>query len=1083
MKAILTLATGCAFAFATVLPLRAQAPNNLPAAGKQAAKNFRNLPLAFEANQGQADPAVRFLARGAGYGIYLTEREAVLTMRPSLRRHSPSEGALRADRTPPEVVRMKLAGASTAAQPDGLNKLPGVANYFIGNDPSKWRTGVPTYAKVRYAGVYPGVDLVYYGDQQHLEYDFVVEPGKSASAVRLSFEGAKSVKLDADGNLVLKSKRGEMVFQQPIAYQVEGGVRREVESRFRLFGGKSAGFRLGSYDHAAPLIIDPVLVYATLLGGNGLGGDREGDAANAVATDAQGNAYVTGFTDSSDFPVSSPYDGTYNSEFEMAFVSKINADGSAFVYSTFLGGTWDDVGQSIAADTSGNAYIAGGTRSSDFPLVNPIQNGSFINQFGQWHGFVTKIAPSGESLVYSTYLGGTGEDYAFAIAVDPSRNVYIAGYTSSQDFPTVNPLQAKNKATTTNPLTGFVSKINPGGTAFVYSTYLGGSYSDVVYGIAADKAGNAYATGQALSSNFPVYNALQSKFVGTAGYSAAPFLSKIKGDGSSFVYSTYVGGGGEAPTGAGDAAYAVAADSIGDAYIVGEVYSTLDLPLVHALQTTLGPLGYGAFLTKVNPEGSAFDYSTFIGDTNGADGVATDRYGNAYVTGYQYCPWDLPAPVNPVATCVAKGPSGNGSVILEAFIYRVAADGSAITFASPYGGGYEQGYGIAVDPSGNVYVAGQVDRASAFPTVNALENHAEGTAEGFLLKIDMAVPTATLTPGTLSFASTTVGNTTAAEVATLKNTSASLTLTIDTNGISFTGADPGSFTRTATTCGTTLAAGDSCTISVALKPTHAGSLTAELSVADNATGSPQLVSLSGTGVAATVPTATLTPGTLSFASTTVGNTTAAEVATLKNTSASLTLTINTNGISFTGADPGSFTRTATTCGTILAARASCTISVALKPTHAGSLTAELSVADNATGSPQLVSLSGTGVAATVPTATLAPGTLSFASTAVGNTTTAQIATLKNTSASLTLTISTNGISFTGADPGSFTRTATTCGTTLAAGASCTISVALKPTHTGLLTAELSVADNATGSPQLVSLSGTGVAAPNATRTP
>jgi hypothetical protein len=323
--------------------------------------------------------------------------------------------------------------------------------------------------------------------------------------------------------------------------------------------------------------------------------------------------------------------------------------------------------------------------------------------------------------------------------------------------------------------------------------------------------------------------------------------------------------------------------------------------------------------------------------------------------------------------------------------------------------------------------------------------------------------TATLTPTSLSFGSENVGSTTAAQVATLKNTSASTTLTIST--ITFTGADPGSFTKTATTCGTTLAAGASCTISVALKPTHSGALSAYLSVADNATGSPQTSYLTGTGAAA--PTATLSPTSLSFGSENVGSATAAQVVTLKNTSASTTLTIST--ITFTGADPASFTQTATTCGTTLAAGASCTISVAFKPTHTGALTAYLSVADNATGSPQTSSLAGTGVAA--PTATLSPTSLAFGSETVGSTTAAQIVTLKNTSASLTLTIST--ITFTGADPHSFTQTATTCGTTLAAGASCTISVAFQPTHAGALTAYLSVADNGASSPQSVALSGTG----------
>jgi hypothetical protein len=779
MNARWPLVTVVALALSISCPLASQGQaNESPLAVKPAAKDFRGLPIGFEANQGQADPAVRFLARGAGYGIYLGEQEAVLAIRHSRRKNGPGSPKLHEVSPPLDVVRMKLIGAREAAEPEGLEKLPGVANYFIGNDPSKWRTGVPTYAKVRYPEVYPGVDLEYYGNQQQLEYDFVVAPGESAAPIRLSFDGARSVAPDSEGNLVLKSKRGAMIFRKPVAYQVIGGKMHLVESWFRLLLGRSAGFRLGRYDHNAPLTIDPVIVYSSLLGGNGLGGNQYGDAASAVATDAQGNAYVTGQTDSSDFPVSSPYDGKYDTEFAMAFVSKINASGSAFVYSTFLGGTWEDWGYGIAADSSGNAYVAGGTRSSDFPVVNAIQSSVKV-QVGQWTGFITKINPSGQALVYSTYLGGSGEDEALGIAVDSSGNAYVTGTTSSLDFPTYKPLQSTNKATTVNPLTGFVSKINPGGTAFVYSTYIGGSYADEAYGIAADSAGNAYVTGQALSSDFPVYNALQGKFVGTAGASAAPFLSKIKPDGSGFVYSTYVGGGPEAPTGAGDSAYAVAADSTGNAYIAGEVYSTLDLPLVNPLQTGLGPYGYGAFLSKVNPEGTAFVYSTFIGDTNGALGVAVDGSGNAYVTGQQYCPWDQPTPVNPIGACSTQGGPLNPNVIIEAFIYEVTADGSAFTFASPYGGGSEYGYGIAVDPTGNVYVAGQTRYATAFPTVSALDKTAEGPQEGFLLKIDMATSApAAATP----VISPSTGSYTTSQTVSISDTTPNGTIYYTTNG-------------------------------------------------------------------------------------------------------------------------------------------------------------------------------------------------------------------------------------------------------------------------------------------------------------
>jgi uncharacterized repeat protein (TIGR03803 family) len=467
----------------------------------------------------------------------------------------------------------------------------------------------------------------------------------------------------------------------------------------------------------------------------------------------------------------------------------------------------------------------------------------------------------------------------------------------------------------------------------------------------------------------------------------------------------------------------------------------------------LSPAGGGAWTFAVIHSFGAYETDGF----NPTSGMIFDADGNLYGTTFN-------GGTDLGGTVFELSPA-TGGVFDEQVLYN---------FAGPTADGIHPEAGLIFNSSGNLFgttrYGGANGSGSSGGTVFELETKAKVNA-----------PTATLTPGSFTFASTTVGATSAAQVVTLKNTSASLSLTINT--ITFTGADPGSFTQTATTCGASLAAGASCTISVAFKPTHAGALTANLSVADNATNSPQTSSLAGTGVAATAPTATLTPTSLSFGSETVGSTTASQVVTLKNTSASVALTINTNGISFTGADPGSFTRTATTCGTTLAAGASCTISVAFKPTHAGALTANLSVADNATGSPQTSSLTGTGVAAAVPTATLSPTSLSFGSETLGSTTAAQVVTLKNTSASVALTINTNGITFTGADPGSFTQTATTCGTTLAAGASCTISVAFRPTHAGALTAYLSIADNATGSPQTSSLAGTGVAAPTATLSP
>lgn len=467
----------------------------------------------------------------------------------------------------------------------------------------------------------------------------------------------------------------------------------------------------------------------------------------------------------------------------------------------------------------------------------------------------------------------------------------------------------------------------------------------------------------------------------------------------------------------------------------------------------LSPAGGGAWSFAVIHSFGAYETDGF----NPTAGMIFDADGNLYGTTFG-------GGTDLGGTVFELSPAAGGAWT-EQVLYN---------FASPTADGIHPEAGLIFNSSGNL-----------FGTTRYGGAHGSSSSGGTVFELDTkatvgSAPTATLTPASLTFASTTVGVTTAAQTVTLKNTSASLTLTIDTNGITFTGSDPTSFTQTATTCGTTLAAGASCTISVAFKPQAAGPLSANLAVADNAAGSPQLVTLSGTGVASG-PTVTLTG--ITFGNQTEGVTSAAKTATLTNTSTSTSLSITS--ITITGTNKADFTITTGTsaCGTTLAANTSCPIYVTFKPSTTVAESATLSVADNATGSPQTAALTGTGVAP-APTATLTPTGLTFASTTVGDTTAAQTSTLKNTSASLTLTINTNGITFTGADPTSFTQTATTCGTTLAAGASCTISVAFKPAAAGPLSANLSVADNATGSPQLVTLNGAGVAiGPTATLTP
>lgn len=453
---------------------------------------YGEMALRFERNQGQMDERVRFAARGAGYGLWLTDEGALLSLRSSAPEREKPQAA---------VIRMKLLKANGQALARGAEELPGRSNYFVGNDPRKWRSGVSNYAKVVYSQVYRGVDLVYYGKGGELEYDFKVAAGANPEAIGWRIEGAQRLRLDASGELVIGTAAGEVRQRRPLAYQEEGGKRREVAARYEMRGGNEVSFALGRYDRGKPLVIDPVLSYSTYLGGN------SDDVAMAVAADAAGNAYVTGYTFSTDFPTVGGLQHTSPGVFD-AFVAKLNPAGTALVYSTYLGGNNGDMGNGIAVDAGGNVYVTGATSSDNFPTANPIQP-PFNRGFSD--AFVTKLNATGSALVYSTYLGGTKLDEGLSISVDAAGNAYVAGSTHSTDFPTVNPLQPAYGGFTSD---GFVAKLNPAGSALVYSTYLGGIGEDTAYAVAADAAGNAYVTGSTSSANFPTAAPLQPAFHG-----------------------------------------------------------------------------------------------------------------------------------------------------------------------------------------------------------------------------------------------------------------------------------------------------------------------------------------------------------------------------------------------------------------------------------------------------------------------------------------------------------------------------------------------------------------------------------------
>src|ERR1700722_13801248 len=646
-----------------------------------------NLPLSFEPARRKSKSEVSYLTRSGSYNLFLDSGESVLV----------GKGT--------STLRTKLAGSDPAARLVPEGPQTSVSNYFVGNDPNRWRTSVPNFEKIRYVAIYPGIDLVYYGREGNVEYDWILSPGADSRRIRMVFEGADRLRIDRNGDLVIKVGKNEYRHRKPVAYQEAGSKRIEIAGAWNLHD-KEGSFRLGPYDHEKPLTIDPTLAYATYLGGTGT------DYAYAVAVDSAGNTYITGGAGSTDFPTTSPEQGARDGQNDV-FITKINAAGTAKIYSTYLGGGGVDEGKGIAVDSAGNAYVTGSAGSFDFPLKNPIQG----IYGGSGDVFVTKIDAAGAALVYSTYLGGNSQDYGTAIAVDLAGIAYVAGVTFSANFPTVSPFQSAKGALED----AFVAKINAAGSAWVYSTYLGGNDADEAYGIAADAAGNAYVTGKTFSTNFPLQSAIRSAVV-----AGDAFVTKINPTGSALVFSTYFGGS------AADTGNAIAVDSTG-VYVAGSSVS-LDLPVVNAFQPRIGGPGQDdVFVAKLNPSGSALIYCTYLGggSSDEAYGVAVDAAGNAWITGRTNSS-DFPL----------KNTMQSSRVAFEMFVTELTLDGSSILFSTFYGGtGSEVGQGIAVDSAGNVHVAGQTT-STDLQTVNALQQRNGGNTDAVVLLFGNA----TITP-------------------------------------------------------------------------------------------------------------------------------------------------------------------------------------------------------------------------------------------------------------------------------------------------------------------------------------------------
>jgi hypothetical protein len=622
--------------------------------GVQVQLSSAQTALVFEPNRGQADSNFEWIGRGAGFRLGITSDGVTLEFRDHIRTtpskpQFPNASQVAKSKTTQKsaqstLVKLHLSG-SNGWKPIGAKPTGGISNYFIGKTPASWHTDIPQYAQVEVTGVYKGVDLVFHGDESALEYDFVVAPGGDPKQIQLQFEGAASLEVDkANGDLVVTTaSKTELRHAQPKIYQEVDGQKVPVKGGFHVLKGDTAGFTIERFDSKKPLVIDPTISFVTFLGGS------DTDSASAVAVDGLGYTYVTGQTYSGNFNVVGGIIQGSRSGNSDAFVTKLGTGGN-IVFSTFLGGGDNDAGNGIAVDASG-VYVGGQTHSDDFPVRQPFQ----YAKKGDANIFVSKLSPSGNRLVYSTYLGGSGGENGGAIAIDASQSAYVAGFTTSTDFPATNGYEYYPGGA----VSGFVAKFSPNGVSLVYATYLGGSVVDSISAIAVDSSLSAYVTGEAVSPDFPYAGYESTMF----GGSPSAFLTKLSPAGDSLIYSTSLSL--ETTIGTG-----VSVDTAGNAYVAGTFCSPCS--------NTSPDL---AFVAKASPEGK-LSYVKYLAGTDGssdAAAIATDADGDTYVAGNTSSttfPGAPPLTPNPTAGFLVKlDKNGNGplyTIFLGAQINGVA---------------------------------------------------------------------------------------------------------------------------------------------------------------------------------------------------------------------------------------------------------------------------------------------------------------------------------------------------------------------------------------------------------------------------
>jgi hypothetical protein len=1079
--------TAAVLIYISLMPTQAQkAPQPSAASALSTADQYKaeaiyvGLPLLFEKNEGQTNPEVNFLSRTPAYTLFLTGQEAIIRNNDGKKSNIP--------------LRMQWVGAQGSAIGSGEREIAGKSNYFIGNDASQWHTKIANYERVKYSGVYPGVDLIYYGNHEKLEYDLVVSPGADSNAIHLRFAGASKLRIDKQsGDLLVKNRDGEVRFHKPDVYQQDGAAQQTIAGAYVLSARNTVSFALGDYDHSRQLVIDPYVMYSTVFGGSTSTSNFPANLFTGMAVDNNGFVYLHGITNFTNVPSTTgayqpacnEYSPTQCSNFFVAKFDTTKSGAASLVYATYLGGSETKIatGQqnaistqanSLAADSSGDAYITGYSSTYNYPTTTNAYSTTcgWAGSTSCYGGILTKLNPTGTALLYSTYFpetlygGAYGAAQPVMIAIDSSQIAYVAGVAS----PGLITTDGSTTTAYTSPFISAFDTTKSGATSLVYSQYLSLNQDYPIIALAADAAGNAYIAGDLWPAGNPVsgltsasiiLNGFQTTTGNTAGI--GPVLLRLNHSGA-ITYASYVGSSNTDP---GDYHLsALSVDNTGIAYVGGDVATPA--PVMNGLTATSG-ITAGAYLAKVNTNvtGTAsLLYASFItANSNNASaitGLANNGSGLVAFVGAEY---GSTANISTIEVNPLTQPTGSNSVQFTGILDTTKTGDSALTFLS-HVDGVVSITAVSFDPSNadNLIIGGSADIGAVndpFLSVPASFATTEGNTNNppFFYKISLLSPTGiTVSPSALTFGNQVLTTTSASQPVTITNTG-----TTAINSISIAISPQYGQTNTCDS----LAASASCTINVTFTPTATGTQTGTLTLTDSDPSSPQTVSLSGTGIAGT-PQATLNPTTVAFGNQTVSTTSSAQVVVLSNPgTAALAIT----SVTLIGANPGDFADTSA-CGTSLAAGSSCNISVNFTPASATTFSASLSVADNATGSPQTASLTGTGIASSTPQAMLSPTTLSFPSTTVNSTSAAMSTTLSNPgTAALNITSVTLG----GANTADFAIT-NSCGSTLAAGSSCKISATFTPVSAASFSATITVSDNASSASQTVMLSGTGTAA-------